>query len=375
MKTNALPPGNADRGSAGLPYRILTGVGGIGSGMFFALEGNHTLSRNESRPGRLLDVRDYCKLQIISHYVAVLLGADPSGDPFLVLPIGCVGSDAIGMRLIDEMRHAGMDTRFVKCIDRLPTLLSVCFQYPDGSGGNITTSASAASALTAEDVDPALDEVASGIHGLIALSAPEVPLEIRHYFLRRATDFGAFRAAAFTTTEIPNAIESGMMRFVDLLSMNEDEAKSLARTDLDLRDPLPFLQRCEAALAESGNDVRIVVTAGENGAFAVHRGTWDYCPAPDVPVSSTAGAGDALLAGVLAGLAVGLPFISPGRPRSLITDRPLSSAFDFAVLLASFSVTSPHTIHPDASTGSLKAFAGRLGIALDPELQRALRMQ
>jgi parallel beta-helix repeat protein len=33
-------------------------------------------------------VRDYCKLHIISHYVAVLLGADPSGNPFHVLPIG-----------------------------------------------------------------------------------------------------------------------------------------------------------------------------------------------------------------------------------------------------------------------------------------------
>ncbi len=374
MKTNALSPSNALRGNTGFPYRMLTGVGGIGSGIFFALESNHTLSRNESRPGRLLDVRDYCKLHIISHYVAVLLGADPSGDPFLVLPIGRVGSDAIGMRLIEEMRHAGIDTRFVKSMDQLPTLLSVCFQYPDGSGGNITTSASAASALTAGDVDLAIDEVASGIRGLIALAAPEVPLEIRHHFLKRATNCGAFRAAAFTLTEIPDAVESGMMRVVDLLAMNEDEAKGLAGKGLDSKDPLPFLQRCEKAAAESGNDVRIVVTAGKHGAFAIHQGAWDYCPAPEVPVSSTAGAGDALLAGILAGLAVGLPFISPGRPRSLITDRPLSSAFDFAVLLASFSVTSPHTIHPDAGAGSLKAFAHRLGITLDPELQRVLRM-
>jgi len=54
------------------PFRRLVGVGGIGSGMFLALEGDATLGRNESRPAHLLDVRDYCKLHIVAHHVAVL---------------------------------------------------------------------------------------------------------------------------------------------------------------------------------------------------------------------------------------------------------------------------------------------------------------
>ena len=52
------------------PYHQLIGVGGIGTGIFFELEGNATLGRNESRPSRLLGVRDYCKLHIVIHYVA-----------------------------------------------------------------------------------------------------------------------------------------------------------------------------------------------------------------------------------------------------------------------------------------------------------------
>lgn len=59
----------------GSSFRALLGVGGIGTGSFFALEGNHTLARNESRPGRLLDIRDYCKLHIVAHYIARFLGA------------------------------------------------------------------------------------------------------------------------------------------------------------------------------------------------------------------------------------------------------------------------------------------------------------
>ena len=62
-------------------YRALIGTGGIGSGMFFALDGNHTLGREESRSGHFLDRRDYCKLHIVSHYVRRLLGSRLPGDP------------------------------------------------------------------------------------------------------------------------------------------------------------------------------------------------------------------------------------------------------------------------------------------------------
>jgi sugar/nucleoside kinase (ribokinase family) len=162
---------------------------------------------------------------------------------------------------------------------------------------------------------------------------------------------------------------------VDLLAMNEDEARALVGTALDLRDPFPFLQRCGQALSTSGGDVRIVVTAGKAGAFAIHGDSWEYCPAPEVPVASTAGAGDALLGGVLAGLAMGLPFINPDQPPSPVAHRPLSSALEFGVLLAAFTVASPHTIHPGVSAGSLAAFADRLGIVLDASLRSALRME
>ncbi len=45
-----------------LRYRAMVGTGGIGSGRFFLLQGNQSLGREESRSGRFLDQRDYCKL-------------------------------------------------------------------------------------------------------------------------------------------------------------------------------------------------------------------------------------------------------------------------------------------------------------------------
>jgi hypothetical protein len=55
-------------------FTQVVGIGGIGTGVAFALEGGHTLGREESRLGVLLTGRDYCKLHIVEHYIAALMG-------------------------------------------------------------------------------------------------------------------------------------------------------------------------------------------------------------------------------------------------------------------------------------------------------------
>jgi len=350
------------------PYRRLVGVGGIGTGLFFALDGEHTLGRNESRPARLLNIRDYCKLHIIGHYIAVLLGAQPGGSPFHVVPIGKVGADDAGRRMIKEMTSAGMDTQYVGILPDQPTLFSVCFQYPDGAGGNITTSESAASVLTCDDVERCAGLLASGAPHCMVLAAPEAPLEARHHLLQLATAHHAFRAAALTSAEIVRARRQGFFSHVDLLAMNEDEAGMLIGETFASANPQPFLDRCADALRACQEHIQIILTAAKNGAFAFAGGAWDYCPAANVPAANTAGAGDALLAGVLSALAVGMPFIRPGSARTSLSDRPLESAFDFGVLLAAYTVTSPHTIHPEANLDSLLSFGHKLGITFASSL-------
>lgn len=344
-------------------YTALVGVGGIGTGIFFALDGDATLGRNESRPARILDVRDYCKLHIIAHYVARLLGAKPSGEPFHVVPVGFVGDDERGRRLTHEMSEAGMDTALVKVADARPTLFSVCFEYPDGSGGNITTSDSAAAGLTAENVAAAAPLFAAGPGRVIALAAPEVPLDARAALLRLAGASGAFRVLALTSGEVGDALDAGLFRMADLVALNEDEAAALAGTEFDPGEPCPFLDSLAGALRRENEQIRIILSAGKAGAWGFENGKWDHSAPPDVPVASTAGAGDALLAGAIAGIAAGL-VLAAGVPWSSSTAaRPIETALEFAVLLAAFSVTSPHTIHPDADLDSIIAFAGEYGVA------------
>jgi sugar/nucleoside kinase (ribokinase family) len=351
-----------------LGYRRLIGIGGIGSGIFFGLDGNHTLGRDESRLGRLLDIRDYCKLHIISHYVARLLGAGPAGA-FRVIPVGKVGDDTPGRQMIAEMSAAGMDTKHVEVVAGSPTMLSVCFQYPDGMGGNITTSNSAAALLACDDLDTMEDLFAEPA---VALAAPEVPLETRALFLKMAGKHGAFRTASFTAAEVAPARELGMFANLELVSLNEGEAAVLAGCAFEPSQPLPFLQACEQVLRTSYPKLRLAVTAGRFGAFAYWEGSWDFSPAPRVNVASTAGAGDALLGGLIVGEVSGIPFVRNDRSLNRTSMGTVASALDLAVLLASYTATSPHTIHPGASKEALLAFASKIGVELAPGICQLL---
>ena len=350
------------------PYQKLIGVGGLGTGIFFSLEGDHTLGRHESRPGRLLDVRDYCKLHIVIHYVAKLLGARASGVPFHVVPVGNVGADAAGEFVRKEMSEVGIDTGLVRTVPRWPTLFSVCFQYPDGSGGNITCNNSAAAALCESDLSCVAEQFRVGGEKIIALAVPEVPLMVRRRFLELATRAGAFRAASFVVTEIAEAKESGMLDLLDLVCVNESEAAELFEYSFSAEAPSEFLEQCQRSLRERYQDLRVVVSTGKEGAYAVHKEAWNYCPAVPVQVRSTAGAGDCLLGGILAAVAAGIPFLRPQEAQTRA--RTVGSALEFGVLLASYKCLSPHSIHPGANLETVVEFANESGIKFSQPMDR-----
>lgn len=352
--------------------KLFVGVGGIGTGLFFALDGDDTLGRNESRPGRLLDVRDYCKLHIIAHYVARLMGARSDGEPFHVMPVGFVGDDDRGARLIHEMKVAGMDTTLLKTSEEKPTLFSVCFQYPDGSGGNITTSDAAASTLGPADVEAARSALEAHCHRAAVLAAPEAPLDARAALLKLATETDCLRVASLTSAEIGPAREAGLFEMIDLLAINEDEAAAIAGEPFDLNDPQPFLARLAETLRDLQPHINIVISAGKAGAWAFDAGCWEHCPAPSVVVASTAGAGDALLAGVLSGVIAGLPLVAERPERRELSDGAIETALDLGVLLAAYSVTSPHTIHPKTDMDHLSIFAGELGVRFSEALRERI---
>ena len=236
-------------------YRALIGTGGIGSGIFFALDGNHTLGREESRSGHFLDRRDYCKLHIVSHYVRRLLGSD-----FPVIPLGMVGADDVGERLLGEMMEVGLDIRYVGRAEGRGTLYALCLIYPDGSGGNVTENDSACAAVDAGWINRAENEFARFAGAGIALALPEVPLGARQKLLALGKAHGFLRVASFTTAELVEL--AGRLDEIDLLALNLDEAAALAGVS-EGSEPEPVVR---AALAKLSPDMWLTVTAGARGA-------------------------------------------------------------------------------------------------------------
>jgi len=340
----------------------VVGVGGIGSGMMIALEGDQTLGRNESRMGRALEARDYCKLHIVEHSIAVLMGAEETRNRFQVFAVGNVGADAAGGRLIEEMAAVGINMSHVRIDPERTTLFSVAFQYPDKSGGNITTSNSAASALNEEQINESRSELARAADKGIALCLPEVPLAARRDFLRVATECGSYRVASFSSGEMEAVRECGLLAQVDLLALNSEEAAAMAGQSGSVLTDEQLLEAVALAGQAAHAAMKILVSAGAKGVFVFEAGRWSHHQALPTKVVSTAGAGDALLAGTIAGLAAGLPLSDRQAAKHMNDDLEMNSAIDIGRTLAAFSVTSPHSIHPEARLERLLAFVRERGM-------------
>jgi sugar/nucleoside kinase (ribokinase family) len=168
--------------------------------------------------------------------------------------------------------------------------------------------------------------------------------------------------------EIAAARDLGMFEMLDLLALNESEAESFTGCHFSLSASGDFVTQCRALTDKVHRRLKIVVTAGKRGALAFSEGQYNFCPAPEVTVASTAGSGDALLGGVLCGLALGVPFLRADAEPPGGNGGSIASAFDLGVLLGSYKVTSPHTIHPSACLDTLRTFAKEKGIELSADL-------
>lgn len=333
--------------TTGNKYDVIVGTGGLGTGIFMALEGDRTLGREESRNVRLLDQKDYCKLHIVLHYAQTLLG-----PRFRVVPIGKVGADGIGAALLEEMRRTGFDMSRVETVDS-PTLYAVCFLYPDGDGGNLTASGSASDEVTADDVRLASDVFSQNTGRGIAVALPEVPLQTRRHLLELATDDHFLRVAALVPGEVEEALSTDFLSLVDLLAVNLDEAAMLAGVPSEVGSPEEIATAAVGRLATLHPRLNLVVTAGRHGSWAWDGQSLQHAEALKVQVVSTAGAGDAHLGGLLVALARGLD---------------LATANSFASLVSGLKVTDRHTINANITWDALRTFADQSGLSLPPAL-------
>jgi fructose-1-phosphate kinase PfkB-like protein len=117
-----------------------------------------------------------------------------------------------------------------------------------------------------------------------------------------------------------------------------------------------LFRKCLSILASRFlNVVTFTAIKGESWAWDGRR--LSYRPAVPVEALSTAGAGDAFLAGMIAGIAIGLC---------------VSEAHELASLVGSLSVTSPHTIHKGINRKTLFDCADLYDVALSERVKDVL---
>jgi sugar/nucleoside kinase (ribokinase family) len=336
-------------------FSHVIGVGGIGTGTLIELDGDETLGRTESRMGRLLDARDYCKLHIVEHYIAMLLGTPGGSDSCRVMAVGNVGRDDAGIALMREMADAGIDSGYIRVEPNCRTLFSVSFLYPDKSGGNITINNSAAGEFDQAQLDQCRTELESAGPRAIALCLPEVPLEARSEFLRIATECGNFRIASFAAREMEAVRSRNLLSRVDLLALNREEAASLGAVTNRVHGKHEVLEKCLQVAQAANPDIVLIVSAGLEGVDVFDQGAISHHAAVPTKVVSSAGAGDALLGGVIAGMVLGMPLVR--RTHEHNGQDAGESAIDLGLLVAAFSLTSAHTIHPGFTVQALREFA------------------
>ncbi len=248
-----------------------------------------------------------------------------------VAMVACVGRDANGSYLLEQLRASGVDTELIVEVDR-PTGTAIIFLTPDGEN-SIVVSPGANHALDLETVE--LSAGAWGAAKVVVLSL-EIPLQTAFHVASQAAQVGVrvvLNAAPAT------GIESATLALCDPLIVNEHEA--LEVLGLDESDPdVSNYERLAERLREAGAQ-SVVITLGGDGAIAVDGQGLTRTPAFRVPVVDTTGAGDAFVGAVACELAAG---------------KSLGDAVRFATAVSAVSVQSVGAQSSYADRAAVESF-------------------
>ena len=257
--------------------------------------------------------------------------------------VGCVGDDADGALLLQELRAEGVDTSETEITGWAPTGMAIVHIFADGQNA-ITVVPGANFEVPPAQVSAAVER-RCGPGSVVVLQA-EVRVEVIGAAVRAATAAGA-RTVLNLAPYTP--LDPALLALCDPLVVNEQEAASMLG-----RPVAGSLEALDAAL-DLGRAARsAVVTAGAHGACWADRDGHGHVPAEVVEhVVDTTGAGDAFVGALASQLADGAA---------------LSVAVRTGVRAGSFSVTRPgaQSSYPVAAdldtavTGSPTALSGRV---------------
>lgn len=231
----------------------------------------------------------------------VAIGLSRLGVP--AVWVGRVGDDGLGRRVLRDLRGEGVDVRAI-VDDAAPTGLMVKEKpLPHRTRVWFYRAGSAGSRLRPEDVDAQLVETAAlvhvtGITASISASAREAVRRVLEVARGAGVpvSFDVNHRGALWREADPAPLYRELASAADVVFAGEDEAALLTGDGVDRGDVRCLLDGI-LALGPS----TAVVKRGELGSIASEAGTVVEAAAVKVPVVDTVGAGDAFVAGFLAG--------------------------------------------------------------------------
>lgn len=203
-----------------------------------------------------------------------------------VAMIGRVGDDPEGESLRASLVAAGVEVDAVDTLPDVPTGLAVITVDPSGQNA-IVVSPGANGRIDASFVNAYREVVAAA---RVCLAQLEIPTEAVSEAARLAS--GSFILNAAPARDLPREL----LERVDVLVVNRSELIHITGSD-DIE-----------TIADVDGPARVVVTLGDAGAAFTDEGTTFRCPAPDVAVVDTTGAGDAFSGALAAAIAAGVDF-------------------------------------------------------------------
>jgi len=224
-----------------------------------------------------------------------------------------VGNDVFGKQFIYLFSDERIDTSFILSDENLPS--GVALITVDKCGENSIVVASGANAnLFAQDIEPALNEIARASILLVQL---EIPMETVQYVI----GYAAAKGLKIILNPAPaNVLSAELLRQVDILTPNKTEAGMISGVRVT---NLETAKQAAAIIRDKGVK-NVVVTMGKQGAVVCGQHGCVLLPAPKVEAVDTTAAGDVFNGALAVALSEG---------------KMLEAAVKFACEAAAISVT------------------------------------
>lgn len=209
--------------------------------------------------------------------------------------VGCVGEDAQGAFLMQTADKYGLNTKFVKMLDNVPSGMGVITALDDGSVfASIVRGANYS--VTKEDIDAAESVMREAA---IVILQMEIPVEINEYAIKKAKECGCtVLMNAAPAMEVPKELLGGC----DIIVVNEVEAAFY------LKEDMTSIEKAKVGAAKLAQvyGADIIMTLGKDGAVVSDGGNVAFIPSKKVNAVESTGAGDSFIGGTAYALIQGM---------------------------------------------------------------------